>query len=546
MIKENNIEYMRKSIVEYIKDYSSKKALLITGEWGIGKTYSIKKILIDNPPKEYISDYGRPIMLSLFGIDNIEILDKSLSMNNISLNYDLKTEEKLKFLSDGINKTFNTIKKLSNKKILKNFDFNIDLSSIASFIKYDKSIIILDDLERCNIDLKELFGFINNLVENKSCRVIVIANKEKIENKEYFENHKEKVFEIELEFKNNFDIVCSEIINNFSNGKNGIISFLNNRIDLIKQIFDINNSKNFRILEFAIHVYGKIFEIIDEISIKNISNNYSTEKLEEKKYYLKEDVLKYTIDAAIKIKTNYKYLYESNRESFIDEGGIQEYRYAIGQNNIYCDNKYYFVDKYIKTYLIDEYSIKEKLINMIKNHDSRMEFEKNRPGKLGLFEVLEDDELKKVLKVLEENLSKNTNIDIDIYGMIIADLDRLLEEGYPLDVNKYYTLFEENIKKIKNDIENGKFNKKRILINVGIELENDKLKELYDSIVNLNKIIERRRVSIDSMLNKIDLSNEEIRYIELYKVYLSEHSSEEIVQKILKSSNMQVFNFICN
>lgn len=546
MIKENNIEYMRKSIVEYIKDYSSKKALLITGEWGIGKTYSIKKILTDNPPKEYISDYGRPIMLSLFGIDNIEILDKSLSMNNISLNYDLKTEEKLKFLSDGINKTFNTIKKLSNKKILKNFDFNIDLSSIASFIKYDKSIIILDDLERCNIDLKELFGFINNLVENKSCRVIVIANKEKIENKEYFENHKEKVFEIELEFKNNFDIVCSEIINNFSNGKNGIISFLNNRIDLIKQIFDINNSKNFRILEFAIHVYGKIFEIIDEISIKNISNNYSTEKLEEKKYYLKEDVLKYTIDAAIKIKTNYKYLYESNRESFIDEGGIQEYRYAIGQNNIYCDNKYYFVDKYIKTYLIDEYSIKEKLINMIKNHDSRMEFEKNRPGKLGLFEVLEDDELKKVLKVLEENLSKNTNIDIDIYGMIIADLDRLLEEGYPLDVNKYYTLFEENIKKIKNDIENGKFNKKRILINVGIELEDDKLKELYDSIVNLNKIIERRRVSIDSMLNKIDLSNEEIRYIELYKVYLSEHSSEEIVQKILKSSNMQVFNFICN
>lgn len=463
MIKENNIEYMRKSIVEYIKDYSSKKALLITGEWGIGKTYSIKKILIDNPPKEYISDYGRPIMLSLFGIDNIEILDKSLSMNNISLNYDLKTEEKLKFLSDGINKTFNTIKKLSNKKILKNFDFNIDLSSIASFIKYDKSIIILDDLERCNIDLKELFGFINNLVENKSCRVIVIANKEKIENKEYFENHKEKVFEIELEFKNNFDIVCSEIINNFSNGKNGIISFLNNRIDLIKQIFDINNSKNFRILEFAIHVYGKIFEIIDEISIKNISNNYSTEKLEEKKYYLKEDVLKYTIDAAIKIKTNYKYLYESNRESFIDEGGIQEYRYAIGQNNIYCDNKYYFVDKYIKTYLIDEYSIKEKLINMIKNHDSRMEFEKNRPGKLGLFEVLEDDELKKVLKVLEENLSKNTNIDIDIYGMIIADLDRLLEEGYPLDVNKYYTLFEENIKKIKNDIENGKFNKKEYL-----------------------------------------------------------------------------------
>lgn len=77
-------------------------------------------------------------------------------------------------------------------------------------------------------------------------------------------------------------------------------------------------------------------------------------------------------------------------------------------------------------------------------------------------------------------------------------------------------------------------------------MEDDKLKELYDSIVNLNKIIERRRVSIDSMLNKIDLSNEEIRYIELYKVYLSEHSSEEIVQKILKSSNMQVFNFICN
>lgn len=546
MVKENNIEYMRKIVFEYIKDYSSKKALLITGEWGIGKTYSIKKILTDDSTKEHFSDNERPIMISLFGIDNIEMLDKALSMKNLSIDYNSKTEGKLDLLSGAINKTFNSLKKLDSTNILKNFDFNIDLSSIASFIKYDKSIIILDDLERCNIDLKELFGFINNLVENRDCRVIVIANREKIENKEYFENYKEKVFEIELEFKNNFDTVCSEIINHFSNGKNGIRSFLNNKIDLIRQIFDINNSKNFRILEFAIHVYGKIFEIIDDISIENISNNYSTEKLEEKKDYLKEDVLKYTIDAAIKIKTNYKYLYESNRESFIDEGGIQEYRYAIGQNKIYCNNEYYFVDKYIKTYFIDEHSIKEKFINIIKNHDSRMDFEENGPGKLSLFEVLEEDELKKVLKVLEENLSKNTNIDIDIYGMIIADLDRLVEEGYPLDVNKYYTLFEENIKKIKNDIENGKFNKKRILINVGIELENDKLKELYSSIANLNKIIERRRVSIDSILNKIDLSNEEIRYIELYKVYLSEHSSEDIVQKILKSSNMQIFNFICN
>ena len=59
--------------------------------------------------------------------------------------------------------------------------------------KVDKSKpIIFDDLERCSIDKKDIFGAINKYVEHHECKVIVIAHDREI--KEDLTDKKEKIF----------------------------------------------------------------------------------------------------------------------------------------------------------------------------------------------------------------------------------------------------------------------------------------------------------------------------------------------------------------
>lgn len=41
-------------------------------------------------------------------------------------------------------------------------------------------IFIFDDLERCECPLKEVFGFLNELVEHENTKVIIIANEKEI------------------------------------------------------------------------------------------------------------------------------------------------------------------------------------------------------------------------------------------------------------------------------------------------------------------------------------------------------------------------------
>ena len=83
---------------------------------------------------------------------------------------------------------------LVGKTILKGVAgfFGIDLSKdekslqkLYESINLDGKLIVLEDLERCSIDIIELLGFVNNLVEQDGVKVLLVANEDEFIKKYY-------------------------------------------------------------------------------------------------------------------------------------------------------------------------------------------------------------------------------------------------------------------------------------------------------------------------------------------------------------------------
>lgn len=160
---------LKTTIEQYLKIYRPGHALLITGEWGVGKTYQVKRA-VSSQNGYYIS---------LFGIPDIQSLKEGL----------------LKQMHPTKSNIERQSKRLRGFKLKSKF-VDIDPDKIM-LIDYEKdlkqdSLIIIDDLERSKIDITIILGFINYCLEECGCRIIVISNEEKLSIK--FREVKEKIF----------------------------------------------------------------------------------------------------------------------------------------------------------------------------------------------------------------------------------------------------------------------------------------------------------------------------------------------------------------
>ena len=82
--------------------------------------------------------------------------------------------------------------------------------------KEKNKIFIFDDLERCCLDGRELLGYINNLVEHKRKRVVLLSNQEKLfDGEEQIREYKEKVigrtFKVTPCFEGAFDLFIGSV-----------------------------------------------------------------------------------------------------------------------------------------------------------------------------------------------------------------------------------------------------------------------------------------------------------------------------------------------
>jgi hypothetical protein len=56
----------------------------------------------------------------------------------------------------------------------------MDLPFQSYFDPPRNQLIIFDDLERCSISIPDTLGYINQFVEHKDCKVIILANEDEL------------------------------------------------------------------------------------------------------------------------------------------------------------------------------------------------------------------------------------------------------------------------------------------------------------------------------------------------------------------------------
>lgn len=199
---------------EYINNPKKQYAILIDGEWGCGKTHFIKN--------EYIKkEDANKVYISLYGVKSKEEINKKIYYAIIDKK--IKINKKVKKLGEETGKIAEiTIENIFNIKLggIK----NIDISGIVSlFNDIKKYVLIFDDLERCDISINEVLGYINEYVEHKNVKVIIIANENEINKLNFDTNYELKVMSC---LNNNLDFKED------NKTKNQAMSSDNNKITL--------------------------------------------------------------------------------------------------------------------------------------------------------------------------------------------------------------------------------------------------------------------------------------------------------------------------
>lgn len=228
-------------------------AILIKGPWGCGKTWFIKNF-IESFGEE---DKKKFIYVSLYGSTSLADVEQAIFQRLHpwlgSKPVTLLTRAVKKKLTGGVN--FDV-----NRDGVS--DFNLaaqesDLDMAKYFLDTSNKILVFDDLERSSMKLTTLLGYVNNFIEHKSGKVILLAEEKALriksenENKDHsYENIKEKLIGKTFELVSDPVSAYGFFVNTVKDDELKI--FYQNQQQLILDIFKRSECENLRLLRHAI------------------------------------------------------------------------------------------------------------------------------------------------------------------------------------------------------------------------------------------------------------------------------------------------------
>lgn len=268
-----------------IRNYLSMEstgALMVSGEWGCGKTYHIEKVIIPTLRQER----WNPVKVSLFGIESVSEIPLRIADNYKQVESDKgeRTEKK---------KTKSRLcgwgKKMVRKVVAKVSQFASSISWLERYVDVktlvgnnsgllykliptENTVIILDDIERVidTIDVHTLLGVINNLVEQRGYKVIVIANNSYMQQKgEAKLVFKEKVIEKTLVYEPDVVSIFKELCGKGYSSPFTAFMTAQKAVEVIDPSYPsykedkglLVELHNIRILKFALAHFSKIYEV---------------------------------------------------------------------------------------------------------------------------------------------------------------------------------------------------------------------------------------------------------------------------------------------
>ena len=368
------MEDLVESILDYIRSDYTDYAVMLNGEWGSGKTHfwnnKIKKKIesMQLNGKRYTTIY-----MSLYGISNLEEISKKIFIETTQL-----MDKNLRRFMNS--KGQETIPEYAKTGIdMANFfgvTQNGNKLDYAEFFATDDKVLCFDDLERANVDVIDILGYINNFVEHDHIKTIIICNEkelatklkssnlemktfiatylldkqnelnksdkpmvEKIQDKiehvfdkaNDYERIKEKLIGETFEYAPKFDYIINGILMRYENNPD-LIRFLRENTGIIISTFNRSGTRNLRILKHALNDFKKIYEMVNK-SYSNTSNR------------VMQTMLIFTIAVSFEIKAG-----KITKEKFINIKDNEEYKSILVSSRILMDNRQFYIKEFDQNY----------------------------------------------------------------------------------------------------------------------------------------------------------------------------------------------------
>lgn len=195
-----------------LNELSNGKVMMLSGEWGSGKTHFWKNEIepeFKKQPYAYVSLYGKT---SISSIEN-DLYMQIYSGTNDEGDFISKASSTLISTYAKVFKPLSIIDAVESEKLVVESKHKKAIEALQQ-----NALICFDDFERKSkdVDLNDLFGFITQLALNFNCKIVLILNSDVFEGKEkkIFADLKEKsvskFFKFNPSSENLFEIIFNK------------------------------------------------------------------------------------------------------------------------------------------------------------------------------------------------------------------------------------------------------------------------------------------------------------------------------------------------
>ena len=460
------MEDLVESILDYIRADYTDYAIMINGEWGSGKTYFWNhKIRNKIETMQLNGKRYKTIYMSLYGISNLEEISKKIFIETTQL-----MDKNLKKFMNGKHQV--TIPEYAKTGLdmanLFGVTNNGDKIDYADFFATDDKVLCFDDLERANVDVIDILGYINNFVEHDHIKTIIICNEKELSTKlkssnlemktfiatylldkegdlskksdkpmveriqdtiEYvfdkandYERIKEKLIGETFEYAPEFNYIINGILMRYEKNAE-LIRFLRANTGIITTTFNKSGTRNLRILKHALNDFKKIFEMVNKY-YPNTNNR------------VMQTMLIFTIAVSFEIKAG-----KVTKDKFINIGSNEEYKATLVSSRVFMDNRQFYIKEFDNNYYYNfkaEYRFFKFIEIYIRTRIFDMRTFKDNMDVI--INTVDTDKLPAYKRLLTEEYWKITD---DQFDGVIEEILEDVKEGRisPIEIVKIFAYF---------------------------------------------------------------------------------------------------------
>lgn len=237
-------DHIRKYLDYYLKlPRSPGYAVLVNGPWGIGKTHIVKAVLA----KTY-GDLEKPAYVSLYGLSSTDQIDQAVA------------HAVFPFLKSNTSKLAGQ----AARAVAGVFRLKTEMKAEELVNSATAPVYIFDDLERAEMPLNEVLGYINRFVEHDGQKVIILADEDRIEDEKY-SAVREKLIGQSLTAHAVAPDALAAFIADMASPK--AKRALQSRTHLVLDIFEKSEVANLRILQHAVRQFDRLFVALSDAHV---------------------------------------------------------------------------------------------------------------------------------------------------------------------------------------------------------------------------------------------------------------------------------------